>query len=511
MVVWARLLDKSSVQGLARKTRSHSLVSQIDHLLEAQLQDATLDSHGNFSLSLSEAWRKMGSSAGSHPQQWILSAVQAFCACRASAIFLVQKGAEIWLLAHHCKQDLSPQEFLALSAENLLTQTATGLLGRALAGAMAQHPQRLLLCHWSEGAQPPEVASFVSSDKKPGVNPLLPSSGSALAIYCHSASKLGDLRPLLGYSLQFCPISVRYLSHGMLLKSDYEARTLHWIQQTPNCPLYAKSEQVEVSIPLLIDAYAADSTPQLLLKPPGGYDITYFADWIDKQGEFDWLRPPGLSDGTCTQGRYFTAYTRPLQELRYQASKNIGNSWFSEKGERSHVMLATTGDFILFLESRPGPDRILPIQHGLALKSLEGRLNIPGVVVVAGADELACDLGGLSLLRDQQLDVWIDALRERVRQTLQNAVNQPPQARGRLSVLKTVAATGATAALALCLDGIQPGDLETFFKVGLFGGAGLYTTLGFLRHYAPDSWFKRQTRNLRAELQKRLDAVPPKV
>lgn len=449
----------------------------------------------------------MGSSAGAHPLHWIVTCLQSFCAAGAEAIYLVHKKAELWLVAHRCQLSLAPQDFLTLSAENLLSQTPAGLLGRSLAGSMAQDPLRLLLARWSDARQTPEAADFLPSDQKPTINPLLPSSGAALALYCHSRSKIPDLRELLGYLLQYCPIPVHHVAHGMLLKSDTDVRSLHWVQQTPACPLYSGSEQTQVTAPLLMDHYASDSTFQVLLKPPGGDDVTYFADWVAEEGDFDWLRTPGLTDGTISQGRYYSASPQPTQDIPYNASKNIGNTWFHEKGQRRVHLLAVPGDFILMLESKQGPDRILPILHGVTLKCLEGRLGIPGVVVVAGAAGLTCDLGGMSLLRDQQLDAWVDRLRDQVRQALQQAVNQPPQARGRLSLWKTLGVSGLTAAAAVCLDGIQPGDPEMLCKIGIFGGVALHSCLGFVRHYAPDSWFQRQSNDLHAELKRRLECA----
>lgn len=479
----------------------------LEELIEAQTHDAFIDSQGTFSLSLAEAWRKMGKSAASHPLQWIVTCLQSFCAAGAEAIYLVHKKAEIWLVAHRCNLPLSPQEFLTLSADHLLTQTPAGLLGRSLASIMCQDPQRLLLCRWSEPRLPAEAADFVDGGKSPTINPLLPSSGCSLAVYVHSLTKIPDLCKLLAYLLQYCHVPVHYVAHGLLLKSDTDVRSLHWIHQTPDCLLYSQTDQVSVSTPLLIDCYAAGATPQLLLKPPCGDDLTYFADWLDAEGDFEWLRNPGLFDGTCCQGRYFSGPVQPVQSVRYQGSKTYGNSWFGEKGARRMDLLTTSGDFILMVEKKNGPDRILPILHGTALMSLEGCLKIPGVVVVAGADGLACDLGGMKLLRDQQFADWIEQLRGRVIEALQRAVNQPPAARARHSIVKTIGATSLTAAAGLCLDGLQPPDLGLFFQLGVFGGGVLHTVLGFVGHYAPDSWFERQSQQLQAELQRRLDAA----
>ncbi len=480
-------------------------MSLLEEVIEAQVGNAFVDSRGSFSLSLSDAWRKMGTSLGSHPLHWIVICLQSFCAAGAESIYLIHKKGELWLVAHRCQVPLSPQEFLTLSAENLLSQTPAGLLGRSLAGALAREPVRLLLARWKDAAQPPEAADFLPSDKKPAINPLLPSSGAALGLYFQSQAKIPDLCGLLGYLLQYCPIPVHYVAHGMLLKSDTDLRSLRWIQQTPDCPLYSGPEQIRVTTPLLMDHYASsDSTPQLLLKPPGGDDVTYFADWVEQEGEFDWLRSPGLTDGTISQGRYFAASPRPAQVIPYDASKNIGNTWFSEKGQRRVHLLAVPGDFILMLEKEQGPDRILPILHGVTLKCLEGRLDIPGAVVIAGAAGLTCDLSGMSLVRDQHLDTWVENLRGRVRQALQQAVNQPPQARGRLSIWKTLGLSGVTAVAAVCLDGIQAGDPQLLCQIGIFSGVALHSCLGFVRHYAPDSWFQRQTDNLQAELKRRL-------
>lgn len=480
-------------------------LSLLDEVIEAQVGNAFVDSHGSFSLSLRDAWRKIGASAGSHPLHWLVYCLQSFCAARARAVYLQHKNAELWLVAHHCEEELSPREFQMLSADHLLSQTSAGLLGRGLAGAHAQEPERLLLCRWSDAERAPEAADFLPSDKQPGINPLLPSRGSALAVYYRGTARIPDLSGLLGYLLQYCPVPVHYVAHGLLWKSQTEVRSLHWLHQAPECPLYARAEQVQVSTPLLIDHYASQFTPQLLLKPPCGDDLTYFADWLEQPGDFEWLRSPGLFDGTSCQGRYYAAASQPVQNIPYDASKNIGNSWFHEKGKRRHNFLTTTGDFILLVEGQTGPDRILPILHGTTLKCLEGCLGIPGVVVIAGAAGLACDLGGMNLVRDEHLDAWLAGLRGRVRQALQQAVNQPPQARGRLSCLKTIGLASLTAAAALTVDGLQPDDLGMLFKLGVFGGAGLHTCLGFVRHYAPDSWYQRQTDDLHAELKRRLE------
>mgnify|MGYP003606072449 CR=1 FL=1 len=482
-------------------------MSLLDEVIEAQTHDAFVDSHGSFSLSLAEAWRKMGQSAASHPLQWIVTGLQSFCAAHAQAVYLVHKNAEIWLVAHQCQMELSPQEFLTLSAENLLSQTPGGLLGRSLASLMAQEPQRLLLAHWSEPRRSPEAADFVTGGKAPRINPLLPSSGSALAVYAYCSTKIPELGSLLGYLLQYCHIPVHYVAHGLLLKSDTDVRSLHWIQRTPACPLYAKGEQTSVTTPLLIDFYVGTSAPQLLLKPPGGDDLSCYADWLEAQGDLEWLRNPGLTDATSCSGRYFQGPTQPAQLLRYWGSRAMGNSGLSERGQRSLSILTCGGDFILMVESQPGPDRILPIMYGTTLMCLEGQLKIPGVVVVAGANGLACDLGGMKLINDQRLQVWVEELRTRVREALQKAVNQPPVARARRSLWKTLGATTLAAAAAMCLDGVQVQDLVTTLQVGTFGGALLHNGLGFVGHYAPDSWFKKHSQQLQQELKRRLDAA----
>ncbi|MBN9420080.1 MAG: hypothetical protein J0I12_31820 [Candidatus Eremiobacteraeota bacterium] len=482
-------------------------MSELDELIEGEFGEGLLDSRGSFSLSLAEAWKKMGASAGGHPLQWIVSCIQAFCAADSQSIYLIHKGAELWIVAHQPGGALRPREFLTLAGENLLARTPAGLLGRALAGALHQEPQGLLLCGWSDRDAQPEVAEFAPFEGLPGIRPLRPARGACLALYVRGRSKISDLKELLGYLFQFCPIGLHYVVQGMLLKSTTDVRSLHWVQQTPHCPLYAATEQTAAVTPLLIDCYQGESTSQVLFKPAHGEDVTYFAHWLNAERAYDWLRSPGLFDGAHCAGRYYDPPGHPAQKIVYSASKGLGNSGFGEKGSSQVTFVTNSGDFILMLEEKTGEDRILPIQHGATLKVLRGRLGIPGALVIAGAEGLNCDLGGLTLIEDERLEAWVEEMRERVRAALQQAVNEPPQARGGLSFWKTLGATSLTAAITVCLDGIQPEDLKMLGAVGLFGGSLLYTCLGFVRHCAPDSWFQRQTQDLQAELKRRLEAA----
>jgi hypothetical protein len=479
-------------------------MSEIEQLLEAQLEGCQTDSHGHFTLSLQEALRKLGRHATYHPDHWLLTLVQAFVALQARAVYLIHQGKEFWFVGQHTQPALNGG---VLSSENLLGPGPEGLLSRSLAALMDKQPAQLLLGEWQSPEKRPEIVMLVGRRPEPKIRPLLPPHGRCFALYLQVTGTVPKLAELLSYPLQYCPVPIHVLEHGWFLKSDQDLRTNHWIDDHPATPLYPSDLQTQISTPLLLDRYEQGERPALLLKPPGGKNVTYFADWCDQAPEQEWLVPPGLFEGTVTQGRYLRWSSGPWQVLQYRASKAVGNTFMAEKGYRGVHLSLRLGDLILMLESKPGPDRILPVKHGAVLASINEQLKIPGVVLVADAEALPTDLSGLSLVRDQAFRDWIHQLRIRVETALAEAVANPPQTHGRFSILGTIAKTGLAAFGLACLDGLQGPDLLALTHGGIFGGAIVYSLASSFRHYAPDSWFAQHNQNLLDLLKSRHQAA----
>ncbi|MFN8614105.1 MAG: hypothetical protein U0931_41620 [Vulcanimicrobiota bacterium] len=477
-------------------------MSQLEQLLEAQLEGCLNESQGQFTLSLQEALRKLGRYASYHPDHWCLTLIQAFVALQARAVYVMHSGKDFWFVAHQCQADA----LSGLTGEALLRQNGHGLLARALAALLDKEPEQLLVCQWESPEKTPQIA-ILAGQPDSRLAPRLPPNGRCLGVYVQRTGPTAPLAPLLGYPLQYCPIPVHLLEKGWLLTSDQDLRASHWIDEAPTSELYPAELQTRVFSPLLLDRYEQGGSATVLLKPPGGKDLTYFADWCDQPEQLEWQSPPGLFDGTVSQGRYMRLGQAPLQNLDYQGGKSIGNTFLGQKSTRSVCLPLHTGDLILMLEERARQDCVLPIKHGVVLASLQGLLKIPGAVLVTDASGLVTDLSGMSLVRDQAFHEWIQHLRVRVETALEEAVSNPPQTHGRLSVFSTMLATGVTALGLACLDGLQGTDLMALTHGGLFGGMLVYGVATTFRHYAPDSWFAAHNARLHGVLQQRLEAA----
>ncbi|MBS2034225.1 hypothetical protein JST97_04515 [bacterium] len=476
---------------------------ELDQLLEAQLDGCFSHSHGGFTLSLRDALGKLARHASYHPDHWALSLVQAFVALEARAIYLIHKGSDFWFVAQQCK----PTDLLERNAQEVLGQDGQGLLARSLAALMEKQPVQLLLCEWDSPEKRPQVSLLAGEQKTPRLKPMLPPQGGSLGIFLQLRSNPPDLAQLLSYPLQYCPVPVHLLEHGWILNSDQDLRGKHWIDETPSTPLYPADLQTSVSKPLLMDRYEQGESSSILLKPPGGGDIAYFSDWIEQPEQLEWQSPPGLFDGTVSQGRYMRLGQGPLQNLNYQAGKTIGNTFMGERGTRPVCLPLHTGELIVMVEEQLRPDRILPVKHGAVLASINEQLRIPGAVVVADASHLVADISGLSLVRDQAFREWLQQLRVRVERALQEAVSNPPQAHGRLSLFSTMLGTGVATLGLACLDGVQGTDLLALTHGGVFGGTLVYGLAGAFRHYAPDSWFASHNARLLDQLKARHEAA----
>ncbi|MBS2040437.1 hypothetical protein JST97_35950 [bacterium] len=473
--------------------------------IEAGLTEGQLDSHGCFTLALTELLRKLGNHGLYHWGNWSLFLVRGLVRLGCHSLHLKQKGKQLWLVGHGLEAQHLWTEMQALSPDQVLAaQSAGALIARALGSLISEHVELASLFEWRDSGLH-ELMHLTGECATPKLSPIVQKQGWSLGLFVQLRTQL-DLSQHLAYAVQYCPRP--FLAHRSgWFDSDSEVRGRHWLDQDSKSEAYPPDQLARVKIPLCCDVYQAAPQGGLLLKPCGAKMHAQRAFWCERSN-LDWLQRVGATGSISSLGRYFWGETTELQELTFSGTRKFMNSSWGEKGPSQGKMTTSTGRHILHIAFEDEPDQVVPVMDGVALGVLRGKLGIPGLTLIVEAPQLALDLSGLQLVQSPELEHWLQSLRALIRSILEEVTEVPPETSVVLKqppLGKVMLATGGACFVAGALTfGLNPADVICFTHGGIFGGTAVAGALRVMNKHLPRQWQEQERELVISTLKKRL-------
>lgn len=381
-------------------------MADLDDYLKGEVGEGQLDSHGTFTLSLTEALKKFGAYGSKIPCGFILKLVQAACLLRAERMVIDEYPSK--LVIH---VEVSPAK---LDFKGLLGNFEKHLLGssdwqsymcRALLSASAELNRPGYLAIWQNKRFSPSLV-FPRAAQEAHFNLTLDSklgAGFTWQMETPPGWKL-NLDELMG-RLGFCPFPVN-LNQRVLRFGDYasDLRVKGWRVQ---CSLGVYSSKLAGQ--LIADLYSWEDVEEpysMLLRPAcsqHGIELSTVAR-VGRSFALDWLRgqSPKMVEVPFRGLLKEPAATPPT--VRIQARYGGGKSM------RTLEQTTTAGSLQAAFLSAYG-DRLIPVVWGVALEPIQKCWKCAGLEVVASLPDLPTDLTGERLIEGPELQKWLSEKR----------------------------------------------------------------------------------------------------